>query len=47
LNNIEIVNDQDKVKNLRKIKQIENILNERMINLQDLKSLAWNGIPFG
>lgn len=31
----------------KKVKQFENILNQKMINLQELKSLAWNGIPNG
>jgi hypothetical protein len=31
----------------RKIKQFENILSSKLINLNELKKQAWKGIPFG
>ena len=31
----------------KKIKQLENALSQKVINLNDLKTLAWKGIPFG
>ena len=29
------------------MKQYENILNQKLININDLRSLSWKGIPFG
>lgn len=34
------------IKNKR-VKQFENILSQKFINLNELKTAAWNGIPFG
>jgi hypothetical protein len=31
----------------KKIKQFENILSQKFINLIDLKTAAWNGVPSG
>ena len=38
---------QETSKAKKKLKQIENILSQRLIVLPELKSVAWNGIPFG
>jgi hypothetical protein len=38
--------NEDK-KTLKTIKLFEDILGKKQINLQELKSHAWNGIPFG
>ena len=32
---------------LRKIKQIENILNQKLVNITELRSIAWKGLPYG
>lgn len=31
----------------KKIKQFENILSQKIVNMNDLKTAAWKGIPFG
>ena len=38
---------QESLKAKKKLKQIESILSQRVIILGELKTLAWNGIPFG
>jgi len=32
---------------LRKIKQIENILSQKLVNITELRSIAWKGLPYG
>jgi hypothetical protein len=31
----------------KKIRQLEIALSQKIINLNDLKAIAWKGIPFG
>ncbi len=31
----------------KRMKQLENILSQKLLNLNDLKSFSWKGIPFG
>lgn len=31
----------------KRLKQLENIISQKFINLNDLKKFAWNGVPFG
>lgn len=53
---IQKINDNNDNKNnnitytpalLRKIKQIENILSQKLINISELRSIAWKGLPYG
>ncbi len=32
---------------LRKIKQIDTILNQKIVNISELRSIAWKGLPYG
>jgi hypothetical protein len=32
---------------IKKYKQLDNILNLKIINLSELRSISWNGLPFG
>ena len=32
---------------IKKIKQLENIINQKSINLNELRKITWNGLPFG
>lgn len=34
-------------KKLKIVKQFEEILSKKQININELKFLSWNGIPFG
>lgn len=31
----------------KKIKQLETLLSSKQLNINDLKKVSWNGIPFG
>lgn len=32
---------------LRKIKQIESLLNQKLVNITELRTIAWKGLPYG
>jgi hypothetical protein len=34
-------------KNIKTIKQFDDILSKKQINIHELRYLSWNGIPFG
>jgi hypothetical protein len=51
-NNNNINNNNSSITNyspshLRKIKQIENILTQKIVNITELRSIAWKGLPYG
>ena len=31
----------------KKLKQLENILSQKLLNINDLKTFAWKGVPLG
>lgn len=31
----------------KKLKQIENVINQKILNINDLRGVAWNGLPYG